>query len=256
MLNFETHGAAGRPALLLLHGFMSSRHQWLPNQAALAAHYHLVLVELWGHGDSPEPEDIGAYSVEEYIRQFEGIREQLGIDGWGLIGQSYGTGLVLNYALARPDVCTAVVVTNSRSAFGDVSRPRRRGGGERTAPGSPRDLPIHPINARRFPDAVKAALVKDADAMTMTAIGSSGRLSGQLNFNDRLGELSQPVVLINGKYEKGFQDDVARLRQRYPDLTVIDLEGGHSINIEDGEGFNAAVLEFFNQHLEGGADGR
>jgi len=249
-LAYERVGDATRPSLLLLHGFMSSRHQWLANLDALGDAFQLVLVELWGHGRSPEPTDPAAWSVEEYIRQFERIRRRLDIDAWGLVGQSYGAGLVLSYALERPDVCPAVVVTNSRSAFGKIDRERRGGNAVPREPLTPRDLPLHPINARRFPDHVKAALVRDADKMSMIAIQMSGRLAPELNFTDRLGLLRQPIMLANGLYEKAFQADVEVLKARYPALEVVDLEGGHSVNIEAAERFNLAVADFFARHLK------
>lgn len=253
-LAYEHVGNRAGPALLLVHGFMSSRHQWLANLDALGADFQLVLVELWGHGRSPEPADPDAYSVAEYLRQFEHIREELGIDSWGLVGQSYGAGIVLTYALEYPGVCPAVAVTNSRSAFGSIDRDRERrsdgnGSGAPNRLQSPRDLPLHPINARRFPDHVKDALVRDADAMSVRAIESSGRLAPHLNFTDRLEMLEQPVMLANGVYEKAFQSEVEKLKARYPSLEVVDLEGGHSVNIEAADGFNRAVTAFFARHL-------
>ncbi|MFQ5382421.1 MAG: alpha/beta fold hydrolase [Dehalococcoidia bacterium] len=247
-LSFETAGDSANPSVMLVHGLLSSNAQWLMNRDALAAEYQLVMVELWGHGKSPAPSDADAYSVAAYVEQFERIREELGIEQWALIGQSYGAGLTIRYALARPARCTAVVVTNSRSAFGDLTGGRRRGdGAARPTLSSSRDLPIHPINARRFPAAVKEALVADADAVPLEAIWNGGRLTRDLRSTELLGDLSVPLLVANGVFEKPFQTEVAKLRALYPALEVVDLEGGHSVNIEDAAGFNATVLEFLNR---------
>ncbi|MEM7218029.1 MAG: alpha/beta fold hydrolase [Pseudomonadota bacterium] len=250
-LNFETRGDAGAPAVMLLHGFMSSNAQWLANEAALAARHRLVMVELWGHGDSPLPQDLDAFSVDAYVAQFEAIRRQLDISEWALIGQSYGAGLVLRYAQRCPDVCRRVVVTNSRSAFGSLAA-RPEGRSEDRDAGNPlagdfnlRDLPYHPIHARRFPDEIKAPMVAAADRMPRDAIRHGGRLGADLHSVALLGELTMPVLLTNGRYEKSFQADADALRARYPELAIVDLEGGHSINIEAADGFDAAVLRFF-----------
>ena len=133
-LHYTTHGNPELPAVMLLHGFMSCNGQWLPNVKALSQHFHLVTVELWGHGDSPCPTDPDCFSAAEYIRQFESIRLQLGIDKWHLIGQSYGAGVVLNYAVAQPEVCDQIVVTNSRSAFGSLIPQRENEGGDQPQP--------------------------------------------------------------------------------------------------------------------------
>ena len=48
------------------------------------------------------------------------------------------------------------------------------------------------------------------------------------------------------------------MRQEAPWLRVVDLEGGHSVNIEASDGFDASVLTFldgadsrFQHHLSG-----
>ncbi|MEM7016415.1 MAG: alpha/beta hydrolase, partial [Pseudomonadota bacterium] len=183
ILAYETFGDSRKPALMLLHGFMSSNGQWLLNREALAEHYYLVMVELWGHGNSPTPDDVEQYSLNAYLQQFENIRETIGVEVWGVIGQSYGAGLIIKYALNYPARCPAIIVTNSRSAFGQLTS----AGGENRRPSfddpdfSLRKLPYHPIHARRFPDFVKNALVEKADVMSTQAVEHGGRLGTDLN---------------------------------------------------------------------------
>jgi len=244
-LSYETVGDPGQPTIMLLHGFMSSNAQWLLNTGPLSQRFHLVLVELWGHGDSPETRAPADYSIARYLAEFETLRSALNISQWHLIGQSYGAGIVLNYALSHPDVTGKVMVTNSRSAFGDISATAKGNQRQSRRPDHVRDLPLHPINARRFPAHVKQALVRSADQMSMTTIELSGSLASELQFSDKLNALEKQVMLANGKYEKAFQPEVQRLRKRHPALSITDLEGGHSINIEDPNGFNEAAMAFF-----------
>ena len=245
-LNYETHGNPENPAVLLLHGFMSSNAQWLTNIDALKARYYLIAVELWGHGDSPTPSDPDCYTLAAYYEQFESISRELGIARCAVIGQSYGAGIMLNYARTYPEVCTAAVATNSRSAFGSLveeSSSRRERSG---LPTDLRKLPYHPIHARRFPDHVKAALVASADAMEPLAIRLGGKLGARLNCRELVADFPLPLLITNGKFERSFQADLASLREAVPDLNVVDLEGGHSVNIEASDGFNAAVLSFLD----------
>jgi pimeloyl-ACP methyl ester carboxylesterase len=199
-LHYQVDGNPAGSAIMLLHGFMSSNAQWLANLERLGHRHRLVRVELWGHGRSPEPVTLEQYSVEAYLRQFELIRSELDIPRWQLIGQSYGAGLIIRYALTHPDRCESLVVTNSRSAFG-VLPPRRRRDPDAPsqdpfdAPGfTLRDLPYHPINARRFPESVKTALVADADAMPVSAVRNGGRLGAGLNCVEALADLTVPML--------------------------------------------------------------
>ncbi len=246
-LNFETHGNPDDPAVLLVHGFMSCNAQWLTNLDALAARHFLVAVELWGHGGSPTPSDPDCYTLATYYEQFESIRSELGIARWAVIGQSYGAGIILNYARAYPEVCTAAIATNSRSAFGSLIEENSRRRERSEPPADLRELPYHPIHARRFPESVKDALVASADAMVPQAIQLGGQLGIELNCRELVAEFEQPLLITNGKFEKSFQADLESLRAAVPSLNVIDLGGGHSVNIEASDGFNAAVLAFLDK---------
>ncbi len=245
-LAYRVLGNADHPAVLLLHGFMSSNAQWLPNTERLAASRRLVLVELWGHGESPMPEQRSAFSIEAYNEQFEQIRAALDIERWHVIGQSYGAGIVINYALAYPERVLSVVATNSRSAFGQMAAEQRRTDAADTLAGEfdVRALPYHPIHSRRFPQSVKDALVKNADRIPREAIRRGGQLGVSLNCTDKLDQLKMPLLITNGRYEKAFQPELGALQARYPTLQVVHLDGGHSVNIEAPAAFDQAVLAF------------
>lgn len=244
-LNYSTHGDPANPAILLLHGFMSCNSQWLLNVEALSRKYFLVTVELWGHGDSDCPEDPTYYSLDSYYEQFESIRAELVIERWSVIGQSYGAGIVMHYAAAHPHICNAVVATNSRSAFGTLIEDRA-GKELRELPENLQKLPYHPIHARRFPEHVKDTLVSAADNMSHAAVELGGLLGNNLNCRKLVIDYPLPLLITNGKYEKSFQEDLIVLRENSPELNVVDMDGGHSVNIEAADQFNAAVLDFLS----------
>src|SRR5450759_2376488 len=116
-LHVEVEPGGRGPHLLLVHGFLSSRAQWRPNLAALKRHVRPVIVELWGHGRSPVPEDPAAYRVASYIDAFDAIRRELGVDRWLVCGQSFGAGLTIRYAHSHPAHVIAQIFTNSVSAL-------------------------------------------------------------------------------------------------------------------------------------------
>lgn len=244
-LSFDTHGEPTNPAIMLVHGFMSCNAQWMPNLAALGESYLLVMVELWGHGRSPTPNDPDAYSIAVYIREFERIRKSLGIGAWHLIGQSYGAGLALNYAHAHAHTCRRVVVTNSRSAFGAISDKRaNRSTNVREQDFDPRRLPFHPVHARRIPSDVQQTMIESADAMSQPAIEFGGALGARLGATYLLEALGSRLLITNGIFEKAFQSDLETVRARLPNLNVADIDGGHSVNIDAAAEFNRAVLAF------------
>ena len=66
--------------------------------------------------------------------------------------------------------------------------------------------------------------------------------------DDELHQLAMPTLLVNGRWEKAFQPFVEVAQRSIPQLEVVSLEGGHSINIEQPEGFDRAVLAFTAAH--------
>jgi len=253
-LNYQTVGEPHRPALLMVHGFLSSNAQWLPNLDALSKKYYLVLAELWGHGDSPLPTDDSCFTVPRYVEEFEHIRSELELENWAIVGQSYAAGLTINYTLTHPQRVRGLVVTNSRSAFGDIvaarkekaERANRESSNQAEKQANNRHMPIHPVYARRLPEDVKAKLVACADNMTEEAINKGGLLHRALNSEALIDKIEPPFMIANGVFEKSFQLDMNRIRAERPDMKVTDMQGGHAVNIEAADEFNAALLAFFD----------
>jgi len=176
-----------------------------------------------------------------------------------MLGEDVGAAVVLRYSLAFPDRVLGVVFTNSRAAFwvgggpgeaGDGDRPQaaRPQSGRPATPATTRDLPIHPINASRLPATLQGPLVAAADAVPLPVVGYYGRQLGGWSSVRELDQLAMPVLLVNGRWEKGFRPHVDEARAAIPHLEVVDLEGGHAINIEQPEGFDEAVLDFVARH--------
>ncbi len=249
---FETHAGAKGPHLMMVHGFLSSRSQWRVNLPALTRISHPVLVELQAHGRSPAPESPEPYQVASYIAAFETIRRAVGAERWVVCGQSFGAGLAIQYAIEHPERVMGVIFTNSISALSPKDDPERakvqaermeqvQHGGR----GALEALRIHPRHARRFPEEIKAEMVADAERIAPEGILRSMMLtSPDLSIAHRLGEIKVPAMLVNGLWEKRFQPMREKVAAEMPGVRIVDLEGGHSINIEAAEGFDRAVTEF------------
>lgn len=252
--HYEVHDGQG-PHMLLVHGFLSSRAQWMPNLARLSAFVRPVVVELLGHGRSPAPARDDAYRVASYLSAFGEIRRRIGAERWIACGQSFGAGLAIHSALAEPARTIALVVTNSLSAFtppGDREREQIQAERIRTVGGQGRAgleaLRIHPRHAKRLPADAKAELVRDADAISLDGVLRSWRVtSPELHLADRLGDVRVPSLLVNGTWEKRFQPLRAAAAKAAPAMEIVDLPGGHSINMEAADGFADAVHAFLTR---------
>lgn len=233
--------------MLFLHGFMSSNLQWEPNRETLAAELRLLLVEQPGHGRSPGPDDPAAYRADAVLTAIDRIRADRNIDRLWLVGQSLGGAIAIRYALTFPDRVAGVVFTNSRAVFGLVGKQ-----GETYKPNDRppeitrervREMPYHPRNAKRLPQELQAKMIEAADNMPL-AVFRYLRSGGPWESTEDLDMLAVPTLLINGRFEKAFQPCVAQAEAAITDLEVVTLDGGHSVNIDQPDRFNQAVMDF------------
>jgi 2-succinyl-6-hydroxy-2,4-cyclohexadiene-1-carboxylate synthase len=247
------------PYLMLLHGMLSSKAQWLLNVGALSAHCRPVLVELLGHGRSPSPEDITAYHPDSYVRAFEAIREKLGAERWFVCGQSFGASLTLRYALEHPDRVIAQVFTNSSSALADAdtvalyreNAEARASGVEEGGHDFIAEMPIHPSRARRLPAEARDALVRDADLLNPLGLARTFRHSSPfVSVRQRIDGNTVPTLLVVGERERRFDNNRQHAESHMPHLSVVGADAGHAVNIEAADVFNDAVADFFARHTE------
>jgi len=250
-IHYEVHGATG-PYLLLVHGMLSGRAQWIRNLDALCTFCRPVAVELFGHGRSPSPEDPKCYTPDYYAIEFERIRKELSAETWFICGQSLGAALTLNYALKHPNQVTAHVFTNSRSALTDESMDESMkfvaGLIEEKGREVIDNFPLHPSRNKRLPPEIKAALIKDVNRVDIhgflrtclyTVAGGSLRHLVHTNI--------VPTLLIAGKFDKQFMPMLDFAKANFPKLELLILDGGHAVNLEVPDNFNEAVKEFMGR---------
>ena len=251
----EVHDGNGPPALMV-HGILSSRAQWLLNLDALRTVCTPVVMELWGHGRSPLPDNPEPYAPGGYVETFESIRDDIGADRWFVIGQSLGAALTLRYALDHPERVIAHVFTNSNSALADarwrdrmtkgapeMARRIEAGGSAAVAA-----MPVNPRHAKRLPEPVRTALIEDADAIESRAIGRAiEHTVPDSSVRDQIVRNQVASLLIAGKRERDFIEPRDFAAATMPKLDVVDLDAGHAVNIGAPDEFNAAVVEFFSR---------
>lgn len=250
-LAFEAAPETEKPPLLMMHGLLSSRLHWRPN-VALSQSFRLICVDLPGHGDSPPLQRAEDAHPKVMVETLEALRAHLGIERWHICGQSYGAGISLRYALDYPDRCLGHVFTNANAALrrdwpAEAQAKHHeqvetlRAGGLRAI----RAMAYHPAHARRFPDDIREMLAHEADRVDPdTYVMIQEVAIPVLSVADRMDTLRVPTLLVNGLRERRFQPSRDWLAVHHPAMRIVDLDGGHSINVECPEAFNVAMTDF------------
>jgi pimeloyl-ACP methyl ester carboxylesterase len=101
--------SAGRPAIILLHGIARHAHTFDHIAGEFARTYRVLAVDMRGHGESAWSQQ-GAYLVQDYVKDLEGLVDELRLTRVTLLGNSTGGRVAQVYAGLHPDSVRKLVV--------------------------------------------------------------------------------------------------------------------------------------------------
>jgi pimeloyl-ACP methyl ester carboxylesterase len=105
----------GNPALapvVLLHGGSAHVHWWDFFATAIADQYHVLALDLRGHGNSGHA-DPPAYRLEHYVEDLHAFIEVISRHTVALIGHSLGGMIATAYSAAAPHRVQSLVIVDS-----------------------------------------------------------------------------------------------------------------------------------------------
>lgn len=74
-------GDAGRPTVVLVHGYPDSKEVWSDVAVRLAEHWHVVLYDVRGHGRSTAPKPLrGGFTLEKLTDDFLAVIDTVSPD--------------------------------------------------------------------------------------------------------------------------------------------------------------------------------
>jgi len=103
----------GHP-VLYLHGGPGSGSYWFEQFLGdyLEHNFQMIYLDQRGVGRSGSPAD-GDFSLDRFIKDFEEIRVELGIDRWLTMGHSFGGILQTAYAYRHPETVSGMIMINT-----------------------------------------------------------------------------------------------------------------------------------------------
>jgi pimeloyl-ACP methyl ester carboxylesterase len=108
-IHYLDWGNPEKPPLILLHGIARVAHTFDHIAPALRDRYHVIAVDMRGHGDS-DWDPSGGYLVEDHVKDLEGLIRQLGLPKVVLLGNSTGGRVAQVYAGLHPEMMSALIV--------------------------------------------------------------------------------------------------------------------------------------------------
>src|SRR5947199_7262831 len=114
-IHYQDAGDENAPALLLIHGFISSTLIWSEVFLPLAdAGFRVIAIDLPGYGYSDKPAD-ARYTIDAQAHAAVSLMDQLGLDTATIVGASYGGAIAATIALDYPERVEKLVLVGAVS---------------------------------------------------------------------------------------------------------------------------------------------
>jgi len=256
-------GPRDAPALVLIHGLGSSTRWWDRVVPMLARSYHIIRIDLLGHGRSAKPAG-GGYAIPQQGRRVGQALDRLGVTHAIVVGHSTGGYVATALAEQRGDLVTALALIDTGPRM-DAD----------TSGGGVGQLLFVPVVGQllwrvrtdgllrkglstaftpRFE--IPQQLVDDARGMPYHALTAASRASEdylkQRPLPDRLTALGKPLLVIFGEQDQRWRSSSAALYRAVAGASVELLPGvGHSPMLEDPPRTAALLLTFSSSVLSG-----
>jgi len=113
-------GDPNGPAVVLIHGYTDNARDWLPLVPYLDKRFHLLVVDIRGHGASSKPEC--CYALIDFAYDIKLLLDVKHIDRADIVGHSLGSMIAQVFAEQFPDrVRRAILVSSTGGRRADCS---------------------------------------------------------------------------------------------------------------------------------------
>ena len=238
-LSFLDAGGSGS-VLIALHAHLMEGLTFAPLAEAVAPQWRVIALDQRGHGHS---DHASTYRRGDYLGDIAALFTHLGLETAVLLGNSLGGANAYQFAARHAERVSGLVIEDIGAVIADDTSfvlpwagtfATREALVERIGA---RFEPYFADSFRQTPDGWKLA-VEPRDMVASQAL-----LNGD-HWDDWLASRC-PALLIRGRDSKvttaAHFDDMAARR---PNTTLVTLEGGHVVHMDNPAGFAAAVTMF------------
>lgn len=242
---YDAAGPVGARTIVFAHASGWTRAMWLPQMRTLAGEYHVVALDLPGHGalaDQWFSLDAAVERIHDVIRRESGTPVLL-------VGLSLGGFLAMNVAHRYPDLLAGLALAGCSVSFtGKIGLLTRLSAFVfrliRCGPLLERMKRRQRLEVRtRYPAPLAEALISSGFYPR-----SWGRALGQaarMNYRNILRSFTRPVLILNGEH-----DDYNRAAETAQAAAALDARiqviagAGHICNLDAPEQFTDALRTF------------
>lgn len=261
--HYTEWGSPTAPPVVMLHGLNVQCHTWDPIARELAGKYHVICMDMRGHGDSSWAP--AGYRVHSMARDVHGLIDALGLGPVHLVGHSAGVRVAIAVCGEKPGTVRSVALSDAgpaNSASGAVAMrdfiqaTTNLRGFRNEDEARAFYLGFHPEWREDFIDLHVRYQVRRnwAGKLVPKADPDVQWITGSVSLPDveylwRMSELmTMPTLLMAGRRSNVIDEKVVdRMLGAMPNSAVRWFDTGHYVPREQPEEFTEVLLDFLEK---------
>lgn len=260
-LHYLDYGTENLPPMLCVHGSAANAHWFDFVAAQLSKEYHVIGLDLRGHGDS-EPVEPPSYTYAAYASDIDQAVKALGLRDFVLVGHSMGGTVCLVYAATYPGRVKQFVVVDSTVNLSAerIGKMRSIGSGPGKSYASKEELvsryKLRPGESLAKPEVVRhiaSHSCEQAEDGTWRHKFDRAVYATREVFDGRplWSEIKIPTLLVRGDRSGRITQEVYEdVKARCPQVELADVtHTDHHVTLDNPTGFLAAVEPFLAKKL-------
>lgn len=264
---------SGTPVIILHGGPGLDQSYLLPQMQALAKNHEVIFYDQRGSGKSLETKINPYYiTLDQFTKDLEKLRKQLGITQFILLGHSWGGLLAMNYAIKYPHNLTALILVSTAPADFKGQQAFIAESAKRTKSVKNKLTPLS--NYQEFEKLSASEIAKlyrilfsichfynsgDAEQLSLTMSAASAKsgarvrevmsktswLRPDLNLLPQLKKLNVPTLILHGQQDVIPLWTAKEIQAAIPDAKIITLKKcGHFPYIETPDEMFSQISNF------------
>ena len=245
--------------LVFVHEFAGESQSWRPQVGFFSRRYRTLTFNARGYPPSDVPDDPAAYSQDRAVDDIKGLLDHLKIPKAHVCGLSMGGYAALHFGLRYPERALSLTVAGCGYGSGadreqfkkdseDMARRLEAEGMEKVAefytrrPTRVQFLRKDPKGWQEFHDRFAA---QSARGHALTMRGVQLARPSVFDLEERLARLAVPTLIVTGDEDEPCLEPGIFMKRKIPGAGLLVIpNSGHTINLEEPDAFNRALLEF------------
>ena len=265
-LYFEETGA-GTP-VVFVHEFAGDCRSWETQLRFLGRTFRCIAFNARGFPPSDVPEDGARYSQAHARDDIVAVLDYLKIDRAHIVGLSMGGFATLHFGIAYPQRARSLVIAGCGYGAEPDKKAKFQAECEAAAASfeadwgaaakkyalGPTRVQLQNKDARGWAEFAAQLAEHSARGQALTMRGVQMKRPSLYELVDAMRKIELPTLIVTGDEDDPCLEPALLMKRNIPAAGLVVIPwSGHTINLEEPDAFNRALLEFFIKVDEGRA---